>query len=214
MVLGPFEAIEVMQEFPHLSRAPITEALLDIRVEAPDPAAPVDSISAAFRAELGTEYPDDKPIDHMQAQVAFAVGGESATAAKQQIGRIFWSSDHKRAVQARTDGFTINHVGDYKDWDAILGDARRYWPTYLAVATPRRVIRCAARFINRIEIPAGEDLGIHFKTRPEISDDLSRNMENYFMRVTIPLEDEGAHGGAGCALDGGRAIGSRAMLTG
>jgi uncharacterized protein (TIGR04255 family) len=174
------------EEFPHLARAPITEALLDVQVE-PNPAASVDAISAAFRRRLGGAFPEEKPIRQMHAQLTF--GGEAgdgvAAAAQQTIGHIFWAADHKRAVQARANGFSINHVGDYKDWDSIVGDARRYWTEYLASAAPIRVTRCAARFINRIEVPAGDDLRRHLQTRPEIGDQLPSLMDEYFMRVVL-----------------------------
>jgi uncharacterized protein (TIGR04255 family) len=178
------------EEFPHLARAPITEALLDVRVE-PNPAASVDAISAAFRARLGGAFPEAKPIQQMHAQLAFGGEGDGgvAAAAQETIGHIFWTADHKRAVQARADGFSVNHVGDYKDWDAIVADAHRYWREYLAAAAPLRVIRCAARFINRIEVPAGDDLRRHLQTRPEIGEQLPPLMEEYFMRVVLPFSD-------------------------
>ena len=90
-------------------------------------------------------------------------------------------------MQARVDGFSVNHVGDYEDWGALRADAQRYWHDYVAAAHPQRVARCAARFINRIEIPAGDDLKAHMQTRPEIGDKLPQLMDDYFLRIVVPF---------------------------
>ena len=176
------------EAFPHLKHAPITEALLDLRVQLPG--AFGESALEEFRGRVRASFPEERPIKRVQAQLAFGDGGAGlTTAAPEAIGSIFWSSSQKRAVQARIDGFSVDHVGDYEDWGALTADARRYWQDFVAAAHPQKVTRCAARFINRIEIPAGDDLKTHMQTRPEIGDKLPQLMDEYFLRVVVPFKE-------------------------
>ncbi len=174
------------EEFPNLARAPITEALLDIRVQVAADVSP-ETLATAFRERVTAAFPEDGPIRQVQVALGDAVAG-GATSGQQIIGSIFWSATRKRAVQARVDGFSVNHVGEYRNWDAIIDDAKRYWADYVAVAHPIRVVRCAARFINRIDVPVGEDLGRHLQTRPEVGEQLPP-MNEYFMRAVISFAE-------------------------
>ncbi len=61
-------------EFPHLTRAPIREAVLDIKVEA-RPGFTADDI-AAFVEKVRSEFPDPRPIRTIQAELD--LGGEEA----------------------------------------------------------------------------------------------------------------------------------------
>lgn len=202
------------EEFQHLKNAPITEALLDVRVE-PPPGTTIETLTAAFRSHVDDAFPEQKPILKVQAQLSF--GGESkGFGASETVGNIFWSASRKRAVQARLDGFSVNHVGGYEDWDALKRDAQQYWKHFLVAGQPLRVIRCAVRFINRLELPVGDDLSKHLRTRPEAGEKLPQVLDEYFMRLilpfaaqrravitqaTIPLEDGGASGKRSLILD-------------
>jgi uncharacterized protein (TIGR04255 family) len=173
--------------FPHLKRAPITEALLDIQAEL-HPDGLSEAALAEFRARVSTAFPEERPMHHLQLRVEVGEPGKADAATSQHtVGRIFWSTNHKRAVQARPNGFSVNHVGDYTEWADLKADAERYWADYLAIAHPVRVVRCAVRFINRIDVLTGDDLSKHLRTRPELGDELPSHMEDYFMRIVIPF---------------------------
>jgi len=201
------------ERFPHLSRAPITEALLDLRVALPAERG-LSEITAAFGAAVAAEYPERSPIQQLQAQLAFGDSGGGALTSAQHIGDIFWTSDKKRAVQARLDGFSVNQVGAYKDWETIVADAQRHWKAYVAAAKPEKVVRCAARFINRIEVPVGDDLKKHLLTFPEVGTALPPLLDEYSFRCILPFDDgrRAAITQATVASDGGTSSTSRALL--
>jgi len=78
-------------------------------------------------------------------------------------------------------------VQSYESWDVLREQGHRLWGKYVAVAAPSRVIRCALRYINRLEVQVSVDLGESFLTRPEIGADLPQLMDEYFMRVVVPF---------------------------
>ncbi len=177
------------ERFPHLSRAPITEALLDVRVPLPA-GRTLAEITDAFSLAVAADYPERRPIQQLQAQLAFGDdGGGAVTSAQLIIGEIFWTSDKKRAVQARLDGFSVNQVGSYRNWETITNEAKVRWKAYVAAAKPERVVRCAARFINRLEVPVGDDLRKHLLTFAEVGSALPPLLDDYSFRCVVPFGD-------------------------
>jgi uncharacterized protein (TIGR04255 family) len=69
-------------------------------------------------------------------------------------GYIFHSSDSKNLIQFRMDGFTHNRLAPYAGGDALIDEALRCWPLFVAVAAPGEVKRVSLRYINRMkELP-------------------------------------------------------------
>lgn len=170
--------------YPHLSRAPITEALLDIRAELP-PDSTLQALES-FSSRLGGAFPDVRPIQHLEAHLA--MDGGLTSRSPLALGNIHWNADRSRAVQARLDGFTVNHVKSYASWEDMRDQARSLWEHYREVARPIKVVRCALRYLNRLQISAGVELGLQLRTRPEISPGLPQALDEYFMRVGVPFE--------------------------
>lgn len=172
----------------HLTRAPITEAVLDVAVErVPDDRA--DHFSE-FAAAAQAEFPDVRPIPQFQAAVAMnAMEASVHSSAPEQLGCICWNRDKTRAVQVRLNGFSVNHVKSYKTWEELLTRSRTWWPHYLRLFSPATVVRCGVRFINQIEVSPGTDLGTFLRTRPELAPGLPQELEEYFQRLVIPFAD-------------------------
>jgi uncharacterized protein (TIGR04255 family) len=171
-------------DFPHLARAPIREALLDIKVE-PRPDFTADQ-AASFAEKVKAEFPNPKPLRSVQAELD--LGDEQLgvrSGPPLTLGTICWNESMTRAVQARLDGFTVNHVQGYESWGVLRDQARRLWGQYLATAAPSRVLRCTLRYINRLEFPVGVDIGERLLTRPEIGPELPQLIDDCFMRVVL-----------------------------
>lgn len=168
-------------------KPPITEAIIDLRVELP----PDFSISGLKEAHEGQEatYPtiQERHAAFGQMQIGPQV---SATASSQHIGYLFRSGDSKQIYQARLDGFTMSRLAPYESWNALRDEARRLWDIYRTVTKPAKVTRLALRYINRIDIPIPhQDFKDYLRTVPEVSPDLPQGLSGYFMQLTIPLED-------------------------
>lgn len=171
----------------HYRKAPITEAIIDLRVELP----PDFSAAELMKAHEGQK------VAYPTVQEAFSAFGQiqvgpqvSATAGRQHMGYLFQSEDTKQVYQARLDGFTMSRLAPYENWDALRDEARRLWDVYRSVANPSKVLRLAVRYVNRIDMPLPvKDLKDYLRTVPEVSPDLPQELSGYFMQLSIPMED-------------------------
>ena len=178
----------MQSEFPHLDKAPIREAVLDIKVE-PRKDLTAEAL-AAFVDAVKADFPDATPIQTLQAE--FDVRGEEPgvrSGPPQTLGTICWNESKTRAVQGRLNGFTVNHVQGYESWAVLRRQAQELWREYIKVAQPKRVIRCALRYINRLELPVLVDMSTSLLTRPEVGGELPQLVDEFFMRVVVPFPD-------------------------
>ncbi len=176
-----------MREPQHYAKAPITEAIIDLRVELGDNMA----ASELRRVHLGQEtaYPTVEAVNVAVGQMQF---GErvSTTASEKHVGFWFRSADGKQLYQARLDGFSMNRLMPYESWEPFRSEARRLWDVYRSVAKPVKVVRIAVRYINRLDIPLPlRDLKDYLRTVPEVSGDLPQGLAGYFMQLAIPQDD-------------------------
>jgi uncharacterized protein (TIGR04255 family) len=177
-----------MVEAIHFPNAPITEALLDIRVKLP----PETSLTrlATFQDAVKQRYPSRQERLAWEGHIEIKsspVARVSQSAAGGPIGYLFTSVDGKHVVQARMDGFTFSRLKPYDKWEGLRDEAKDLWRHYIKIASPESVIRVALRYINRIEIPLPiRDFKDYILTTPEIAPDLPQGLDSFFMRLVIP----------------------------
>jgi uncharacterized protein (TIGR04255 family) len=172
----------------HYPKAPITEAVIDLRVELP-PQFSAEDLAKAQKGEE-TTYPTVERVNETLSQVMVGPEVSTASATTQHVGFLFRSANGKQIFQARTNGFTMGRLTPYPDWTEFRGEARRLWDIYRAIAQPPKVVRMAVRYVNRIDIPLPlNDFGDYLRTVPQVSPDLPQGLSGYFMQLTIPLED-------------------------
>jgi uncharacterized protein (TIGR04255 family) len=174
---------------PHLDRAPIVEALIDFRVE---PEFSSLQVLEPFQREVSSSFPDQKRVLFVSSNVDLSDqdAPKITTAPPDTKGYAFWSSDKRRVVQARVNGFSFSHVGPYDRWEVLREDARVWWRTYREATHPERVTRCALRFINRLELPLPmRDLSDYLKTVPQIAVELPQTLSGLFMRLVVPFPE-------------------------
>ena len=177
-----------MVETTRFPNAPITEALLDIRVTLP---AQTDLAKlATFHDAIKQRYPSRQERLAWRGHIEIKstpVAQVSQSAAGGPDGYSFTSVDGRQVVQARLDGFTFSRLKPYDKWEALRDEARELWQHYARIASPETVTRVALRYINRIEIPLPmRDFKDYILTTPEISPDLPQGLGSFFMRLVIP----------------------------
>jgi uncharacterized protein (TIGR04255 family) len=167
--------------------APITEAIIDIRVKPRAGLVLADSERAWQEEEA--RFPKKSAIIFAIGEME--VGNQvSASARSEQTGFKYSSSDEKLIFQSRLSGFTLSRLAPYESWEPFSTEGRRLWTIYRDRLQPEAVTRLAVRYINRIDLPAsGAELKDYFRTSPEISPDLPQLMEQFFMRVMLRQED-------------------------
>jgi uncharacterized protein (TIGR04255 family) len=166
------------------SRSPITEAIIDFRVELPREATLADLERCQDAA-----YPDKSGLSDTTAQIE--PGNEaSSSLASRQVGFLFTSADRKQLFQAHLESFIVHRLAPYAGWEPFRDEARRLWDRYRRTARPRKVTRVAVRYINRFDLPSpvGE-LKDYLRTSPEVSPDLPQELAGFFMELHIPQSD-------------------------
>jgi uncharacterized protein (TIGR04255 family) len=177
-----------MVEVIHFPNAPITEALLDIRVKLP-PQTDLGKL-AIFHDAIKQRYPVKQERVSWRGHIevkASPVAQVSQSAEGGPDGYLFTSVDGRQVVQARVDGFTFSRLKPYDKWETLRDEARELWQHYVQIASPESVTRVALRYINRIEIPLPiRDFKDYILTTPEIAPDLPQGLGSFFMRLVIP----------------------------
>ena len=181
--------MHMAEVFPN---APITEALIDIRVELPEDATlpKLEKLHDLIKAE----YPGKKSRRRFEAQIEFKEEQQPLRRSTfQQDGYYFTSADGKRIVQYRLDGFSFNRLRPYSRWEDLRDEARKAWDIYVTHANPLAVNRLAVRYINSIEIPSKSfDYDDYFTAVPKIPEGLPQVLGHFFTRTLVPFADHDA----------------------
>ena len=188
MVTRDSTLVRCMTSPLHFSNAPITEAVLDLRVQLKEGAVFEDLIQ--FAEAVAERYPEKRIRTSLEAKIHYdkETLDLKTEGTSSKDGYLMSSSDGRQVVQARLDGFTFSRLKPYQDWPTMRDEARALWTTYLEVAEPKVVNRIALRYINRVEIPLSGppvDFKDYFLTAPEIASGISQVLQNFFMRLVV-----------------------------
>lgn len=146
--------LAVSKTWETFARAPIVEAILDLRVEFTHAIEP-QSLAECFLAT----HPHREEMLGGTAQLRLSKAGWEHNSTHGLIGYRFWSSaERNRLAQARLNGFTVNHLRPYQKWNALSTDGKALWRRYVECCDPRAITRVALRYVNRIVVPSNEDL--------------------------------------------------------
>lgn len=172
----------------HYKRAPITEAIIDLRVE-PRADLALDELAELHKGEE-ERYPKKEVTCEALGLMEFRPGvSASASASQVQTGYKFTSTHADYMWQSRRDGFTLSRLAPYESWQPFRDEARRLWASHRERTNPQEVLRLAVRYINRVDIPAPTvDLKEYFRTGPEVSPDLPQQLAGFFLQVRLPME--------------------------
>jgi uncharacterized protein (TIGR04255 family) len=176
-----------MPRVRHLKNAPILEALVDFRVTLPK-SANVEEFRALGGA-VGDRYPIVEAMHLYETEVTWQPGTkkpmDARTAEPHTGGYAFRSSDRLSVVQFRLDGFTYNRLRPYTSWDELQPEVLRLWGLYQETARPETCSRITARYINKIDIPAGSELSDYLTAPPKLPDGFPDILTGFLMRVII-----------------------------
>ncbi len=173
-----------MAEYPIIKYAPITEALIDIRVKIKEGLG-IEQLEA-IHTLISEQYPEKKKQHRWESKFEFKEGESPiSTTVDTAFGCIFSSVDGKQIFQARLDGFTFSRLKPYETWETFRDEAHKLWQIYKERTTPE-IIRVAARYINRIEIPLPiEDFSEYLTAAPIVPEGLPQEVGSFFTRVVI-----------------------------
>lgn len=167
-----------------MKRAPITEALIDFRVQLGEGFS-VQKFEEVAR-QINREYPTRAVIRTVLAKLD--LGGPVAKQDLQhgELGVLVKSPDEKTRAQFRMNGFTLNRLEPYTSWKEIYPETIRLWHLYAKVASPLAVVRLAARYINKLNLPLPvADLRDYLIAPPRVPEGLPQVLQAYLTRLII-----------------------------
>jgi uncharacterized protein (TIGR04255 family) len=168
-------------------KAPITEALCDIRV------APRDDISfadiEAVAKALSATYPKIEDQYEVSTNLSLAPGGPESVVKQTVMGKRLETEDKKRIIQSQLTGQSVSRLQPYANWADLKAESERAWGIYRSLTKPKSAVRLALRYINRIDIPQNGPIQIedYLRTYIEVSSEIKSPMNNFFAQIHIPL---------------------------
>lgn len=180
--------INTDEEFPHLPRAPIVEAVIDIRAH-PAVAFEEEAIRSAVLLRLDGYNYLDSPREFRQE---FKFNGDKTPRHSFQDlglkGLRFQASDNKQIVQFNRDGFVYSQLEPYPDWQSFKNEGLRIWKIFREILQPVDINRIGLRFINRIVLQPDELRFEDFiKPAPEPPRDLDLPFMGYMHHDTLAV---------------------------
>jgi len=174
-------------EYSLLPKAPIKEALIDIRVKIKDGIN--SEIFLQLYDNISNQYPKKTTRHKREGKIEFKKGEPPITTASDTVlGYSFVSSDGKQIFQARIDGFTFSRLDPYDRWETLRDEAIKLWRMYKELTTPE-IIRVALRYINKFNIPVEPTSSIKFEdyltSSPIIPEKLPQGVGSFLSRVVI-----------------------------
>ncbi len=170
----------------HLDKAPITEALIDLRVQLRDN-YPVENLKELHES-LRDQYPTVGEARRFQTSIEVKEGKDvDHRTVSQMVGYRFDSSDKLYVLQAHTDGFTVSRLKPYSTWEDLFGETKKLWAIFKRIAVPITISRVATRFINRIELSLDQriDFDDYLAVPPRVPAGLPEAVSSFINRVAV-----------------------------
>ncbi len=166
-------------------KAPITEAVMDIRVaHRRDLEVGEFSILAA-----GSDF--SETADQFSVTAAIPIGASATqTITPVKEGFQFAARAKNKMFQAQRRGWAFNKLAPYETWEQFSSEGRLLWKRYRDIARPEAITRVALRYINRLDFPLPfKDFKDYILTVPEIAPELPQGLSGFFMQLQIPQVD-------------------------
>ncbi len=175
-----------MSDQPHFEKAPIQEAIIDIRLH------PAEEVSLAtlrrVRDRLQNEYPSEAKV--VEQQVEFRTDPSGVQASASERGFLLTSSDNRQINQITLDGFAFSLLEPYSTWEDFISAAHSAWQVYSGEVAVSRFGRIAVRFINRFDFQEKKiDLQDYFTLRPEFPSSIGEPLIGYGLRIAVSAPD-------------------------
>ncbi len=173
--------IELDQKFPRLSKAPITECVVEVRARATTDWKE-DIITEPLKQKL-PEYPSFKPETEFKAELTIKENTKADHSIKNMglKGLVFNSGDKLQLARFHRDLFSFNRLKPYCDWERFSSEAIRLWNIHNDLAKPVEVQRVGLRFINQIEVSNDSfELEDYLKVSPKEPDGLDLPFANFY----------------------------------
>lgn len=173
--------------YPHLRKAPIVEAVIDLQVS--DIGVPTKRLKVDVEG-----YPRVDEIRGYEIGVNMDEDGSISHQDRSHVHGYRYAKDGY-LLQFRRNGYTLSKLEPYDRWETFEEEARKHWKLFKQVAETdvSQVTRIAVRYINKLLVPESDRLHIqsYLKNAPETPDeDEFPFVDHFFSRMVIPLGED------------------------
>lgn len=178
-----------MKQYP---RAPITEAVIEVRFQEPVPKELVEKVRARMQEHEHYVRINPWSMKTLQVDIASAI----ASASQEVSGYRADSLDGTDVFIMSTAHFSVSRLAPYTGWEAFYSRANRDWADWKRAVGYRRIQRVGVRYINRIDIPCEPGQKVHledyFTCYPEVAEKIGfPTLRNYAMQLVLPDGPDG-----------------------
>lgn len=174
---------------PPYPKAPITEAVIEIKFKAALDASDIEKV----RQRLASDYPQHQHVQSFDVAVKLLENQPDAptTQIKRTPGHRLASVDMTELVLLWESAFVISQLAPYPGWDSFLRRFVRDWAAWRRVMGYQEVSRIGVRYLNRIDIPVTGPVVPHeafLNVYPKLPETFSA-VDAYAVQAVMGLED-------------------------
>lgn len=169
---------------PTYKKAPIIEAVIELRLGAPVSHDIVEKIGR----RLEKRYDKAEDADVYDLYIEENSGAFSVKKPTKQRARRLFAFDQSKVAIINQRALITSSLPPYPGWDIFRGAARENWSDLRAVVSSPQLERLGVRFINRIDIPNPDGgaikVGDYFTVYPAM-DALEVPLVSFLIQATI-----------------------------
>ncbi len=144
--------IDPNRTYPHLTKAPIVEAVIEVRVNTEKPLEEEYLLSSVKKRVPG--YSKISPQHEYKHELKLPPDKKSELKVADPVfkGARLHADGTPQIVQFNRDGFVFSRLQPYETWESLQKEAWHLWGTYKELACPLMINRVGVRFINEFPI--------------------------------------------------------------
>jgi uncharacterized protein (TIGR04255 family) len=171
------------------ARAPITEAVIELRFATTFPQAIVEDAGRRLRDNYF--YLDAENVVQFKLEPAI----QKAEPSSSWLGVKLSSLDRTDTIFFRQNTFICSRLAPYTGWEDFFARAVQAWEIWRKSAGRTTFTRIGVRYVNRIDIPVENPetlvkLEDYLNVFPKSPDDLGAPLSAYAMQVVRPLGED------------------------
>jgi len=176
----------------HLEAAPITEAIIDIRIQPVQDKylARFTTLSEAFQERYSSH------LEMREGGFHLDVDGEGNFNQRDNhnvlAGYRHESADGKRVLQFRKNGFTLSHLKPYSSWEEFKVEAQELFSEFNSKLDEAFITRLSLRYINHLSLPIPCEFSDYLTAPPEVPDNLPQELLSFTTQNVIRCTEHNA----------------------
>jgi uncharacterized protein (TIGR04255 family) len=130
-------------------RPPITEAVIEIRVQGPIDREHLDRVQKRALAR----FPLSEELAHVGLRVEFPTPAAQAKIQHDWAGYKLSNVDRTDFLSIGPNVLNVSRLSPYPGWEAFSLGARQQWDEWKRIVGHQKIVRIGVRYINRIDVP-------------------------------------------------------------